>query len=429
MINCASTAPGCATAETMRIRASRLVIGRARQVIHNGGLVISADSIAAVEPPGEDHWQRPVREIDFGPATIVPGLLDPHVHLSISAGEDLRAHSHAPGTAIVDRIRQVSRELLTRGITTVRDLGCRSDVLASLHEGGHSESPGSEVIASGPPITSRRGHFWPIGIEIDDPRSAAAATERLVAAGAKVIKVMATGGFLTPGTNVGRAQLGLPELAAIVDAAHAHDRRVAAHAHGTEGIALAVRAGVDTVEHCSWTDPTGAVTIADPNLLDAMAQAGQSIVSAGPLCSDMLAWFHHRQFADTPPIRRQLALWENALRAHHHGVTVALGTDSMFGALPETRDLEARLTALVELAGWDRLDALQLVTGNAARVLGDPHRGIIAPNAVADIAVFPGDLTTDLSGLTTPLAVWKHGTLVASPHEHQMEPSQRRENP
>lgn len=409
--------------ERVRVRAARLVVGAGRKVIANGEVVFAGGVIDAVQRRGAHSRQDEVLTFDFGDATITPGLIDAHVHLSLRLGEDLGAHAAAPLEAVREHAAR-SRQLLRQGVTTVRDLGCRADMVQELLRlrrtgcvdgPGAITEPGIGVLVAGPPVTSRRGHFWPIGIEVAGPAEAAAATRLLTANGSDVIKVMVTGGVTTPGTRIGRAQLDVAEVTAVVDTAHAAGKMVAAHAHGTEGIAIAVLAGVDTIEHCSWTDTTGAVTEPAPALLDAMAASGQSIVTAGPLIPDLVTWVRTGRLPDTAPARRQLALWANARRAHEHGVNVTVGTDAMFGALADNRELAARLAGLTELAGFDRLDAIELATGNAARALGTERLGVLQPSASADIAVFPGDLTADLRGLTAPLAVWKGGIAVKIP--------------
>jgi imidazolonepropionase-like amidohydrolase len=408
----------------VRVRASRLVVGAGREVITNGQVVFAGGIIEAVQRAGEKSCQDEVLAFDFGDATITPGLIDPHVHLSLRLGEDLEVHAAAPLEKVCEHAARISQQLLSQGVTTVRDLGCRADMVWELQclrwpgcagGAGPIAEPAIGVLIAGPPVTSRRGHFWPIGIEVAGSAEAAAATRVLTAQGSDVIKVMVTGGSTTPGTRMGHAQLDLAEVTAVVDAAHAAGKTVAAHAHGTEGIAIAVLAGVDTIEHCSWTDTTGAVTEPAPALLDAMAATGQSIVTAGPLRPDLVTWVRTGRLPDTAATRRQLALWANARRAHEHGVNVTVGTDAMFGAMADNRELAARLAGLTELAGFDRLDAIELATGNAARALGAGRLGVLRPSASADIAVFPGDLTADLRGLTAPLAVWKRGISVKIP--------------
>ncbi len=148
---------------------------------------------------------------------------------------------------MVPSLRPVRSQLLRRGVTTVRDLGCRADVLPVLLE--PRTEPSTRIAASGPPVTSPRGHFWPLSLQVRGPDLIRAAVAELHSLGVDVIKVMATGGAMTAGTAMGRAQFDLAELTAAVEAAHARRLRVAAHAHGTEGIELAVVAGVDTIEH------------------------------------------------------------------------------------------------------------------------------------------------------------------------------------
>jgi imidazolonepropionase-like amidohydrolase len=189
---------------------------------------------------------------------------------------------------------------------------------------------------------------------------------------------------------------------------------VAAHAHAAEGIAQAVAAGVDTIEHCSWADRDGEIGPPSEALFAEMAARGQTVVSAGPLSGDMLTWFESGELPDTYRVRRQLALWRNARAAARAGVTVALATDSVFGAVADARDLDYRVRALTGLLDWPAVDVLEMVTGNAALALGRGDLGVLVEGAAADVAVFPGDLTRTPGHRPDPLAVWKGGLPLSS---------------
>ena len=160
-------------------------------------------------------------------------------------------------------------------MTTVRDCGSRGTFLGALRDGiAAGLLPGPRLLVCGPPLTSTAGHLWVCGGEVDTAEGARALVRRLVKEGADFIKVMATGGRMTPGTNVGRAQFSVAELRAIVEDAHRLGRRVAAHCLGTEGIANAVEAGVDTVEHCDWLDAGGEAVAFDEGVARRMAERG-----------------------------------------------------------------------------------------------------------------------------------------------------------
>lgn len=402
-----SAQPGLESDRPTVIRAARLVAGRDRRVLRDAMVVVRGGLIEEVGPAAGGLSDRCC--LDLGDATLLPGLIDAHVHLSMAAGEGIEHYRDEDRSRLEERVRAARRQLLCRGVTTVRDLGSRADVLPALRAPG----AGATVLAAGPPVTTPRGHFWPLALEVQGPDSVRAAVAELSGLGVDVVKVMATGGAMTPGTAIGRAQFDPAELAVLTRAAHERGLRVAAHAHGTEGIALAVAAGVDTIEHCSWADVDGEITTPDPALLEEMARRGQVIVSAGPLPPDLLTWFETGVLPHTYRSRRQLALWRNARAAVEAGVTVALATDSVFGAVPDARDLEYRVRALVGLLDWDVVGVLELVTGAAALALNDARRGVLEPGAVADLAAFRGDLTRSPDGLGTPIAVWQGGRPVA----------------
>jgi imidazolonepropionase-like amidohydrolase len=230
---------------------------------------------------------------------------------------------------------------------------------------------------------------------------------------------MLTGGALTPGTALGLAQLDLEELRAVTDRAHQLARRVAAHAHGTAGIQLAVAAGVDTIEHCGFLDFAGNPGPIDDRLVEQMAERGQVVVIAAPMPSGMVD-----TDADTgrgvgaPDPARVASLqraWRNAASLRRAGVQVALGSDSFFGQFSDFRDLIYRAEAIVAVGGWSPSDVLGLLTSGGAAALGrNKEIGRLAAGAKADLLVVDGDPSQDMTALRRVLAVYRSGRLVSN---------------
>jgi hypothetical protein len=233
--------------------------------------VIDGGRIAGVEaavPDGLDVV-RPRRTW-----TLLPGLVDAHTHLVFDAGDDAVGRlDTVDDEQLLDGARVAALSALDAGITTVRDLGDRSYVTVRLRDEFASE-PGSgpQILAAGPPITTPRGHCWFLGGETRGADGVRAAVRERVERGADVIKVMASGGEITPGSRPWEAQFGLEELRAAVSEAHRHGLPVTAHAHGATGIANVAAAGFDSLEHCSFRTADGAQ--ADPVIIDALVQAG-----------------------------------------------------------------------------------------------------------------------------------------------------------
>ena len=240
----------------------RVITGAAHEVIEGGAVLVDGSGILAVGPAAQ-VTSRPeaagasVR--DLSGQTLLPGLIDCHVHLGFDASEAPVAHMMAASDhqLLVEMLRN-ARRLLAAGVTTARELGARGlldlVVQEAIEEG---KAPGPRLLVSNQPITVTGGHCWFMGCERDDHDGLRRAVREHHKAGAQVIKVMATGGFMTAGSAPWHAQFGPDELRVIVEEARRLGKRVAAHAHGLTGIRNSVAAGVDTIEHCSWAAETG----------------------------------------------------------------------------------------------------------------------------------------------------------------------------
>ncbi|MGH3647119.1 MAG: amidohydrolase family protein, partial [Micromonosporaceae bacterium] len=216
--------------------------------------------------------------IDLGDdVTLLPGLIDTHVHLvfdcSPAAADNVQQVSDEELAA---QLRQRTRAALTAGVTTLRDLGDRRfNTLPLRDELAKQLDAGPQLLCSGPPVTSAKGHCWFLGGAVPEnatPEQLRAAVAERADRGVDVIKVMATGGEMTPGTYSHVAQFSADELRTLVEAAHERGLPVAAHAHGGEGIRHALAAGVDTIEHCSFIGADGVES--DPELIRELADSG-----------------------------------------------------------------------------------------------------------------------------------------------------------
>ena len=186
--------------------------------------------------------------------TVLPGLIDCHVHLVFSHTPDPVADLVAEDDQqLLLRTAAGARQALGGGITTVRDLGGRGGVTFRVRDAINAGLlDGPRILAAGSPITITGGHCHFLGLEADGEAAVRTAARRMVKSGANCLKIMATGGRMTPISNVGVAQYSVAEIKAAVDEAHRSRITIAAHAIGTAGIRNAVEAGVNTIEHCSW---------------------------------------------------------------------------------------------------------------------------------------------------------------------------------
>lgn len=385
-------------------------------------VVVEGDRIVGVEPAAATLPDDvPVIVAD---GTLLPGLVDCHVHLVASG-----AFPGAPGSLEwagaappVDLDRVVTDNLriqINAGVTTVRDLG---DVgyRALAHRGREAEGL-PRVVASGPPLTIPAGHCHFLGgvVDPDDPPTVDRAVAERVERGVDVVKVMASGGFLTPGSDQLGAQFEVGSLRRLVAAAHAAGLRTVAHTHSIAGAEVALDAGVDGLEHFTCLAEGGAP--AATALLGRVAAAGVTVdptlghdparfppVSAMP--PHILEMLERVGITDRDEHFAQMA--RNSARLREHGVTVVSGLDA--GAMPAKPHGHLwRAVAALVAGGWPVDEAVATATSAGADDCG-VSAGRLAAGRLADLLVVDGDLAEDVEALARPVAVWLGGVPVVA---------------
>lgn len=389
----------------------------ARFVDDGATVVVEDDRIVGVEPAAHALPDDvPVTELA---GTLLPGLVDCHVHL-VSAGSlpGTPGSLEWAGTASPAEVDAVVLESLraqvAAGVTTVRDLG---DVgfRALVHRGREGEGL-PRVLAAGPPLTTERGHCHFLGGVVDpaDGSSLDRAIAERVERGVDLVKVMASGGFLTPGSDQLGAQFEVAPLRRMVDAAHGAALRVVAHTHSIRGAEVALDAGVDGLEHFTCLAQGGAA--APPELLDRIAGSGVTVdptlgndpsrfppVSAIP--PHILEMLEGLGITDRDEHFARMSA--NALGLREHGIRVVSGFDA--GAMPAKPHghLWRSVGELVR-GGWPVDEAVATATSVAADD-GGVEAGRLAPGRFADLLVVDGDLAADVEALSRPVAVWVAG--------------------
>jgi imidazolonepropionase-like amidohydrolase len=395
--------------EPIVVRAARMVDVTRGQLVAPAVLVIAGDRIRSV---GASDVPAGARTIDLGDLTLLPGLIDAHTHLTMDISGDwvTRSVRELPADAALRGARNARLTLLA-GFTTVRDVGAGGFADISLMNAIDAGMViGPRMIPSAHPIGITGGHCdetgWAPGVnELSWKQGVADGVDEVVKAvryqikhGAKVIKVCATAGVLSFDATLGAQQLSDEELRAIVQEANRHGLKVAAHAHGTEGIKAAVRAGVASIEHGSMLDDEA---------IGLMRRNGTYLVPTAYL----LSTFHFDSMP--PPIaakaRQVIPLaQESHRRAIRAGVKIALGTDA---AVYPHGDNARELATYVDY-GMRPADALRAATVNAADLLGVTDRAVIAAGKLADLIAVRGNPLEDVKTVQQVLWVMKGGVVV-----------------
>ncbi len=381
---------------------------RAKQVFNGehflgpGDVVLDGPNIVGVNPPMEYAAEVPVE--DLGDVTVLPGLVDAHQHLTWDCSFDAVGwHERHDDEALLQRGLVNAQKALSAGVTAVRDLGGRGRAPFDLRdECSRNPKAGPTLLVSGPALTTPGGHCWFLGGQCGGAAELVTAVARLDEAGVDVIKVMATGGNLTPGSAPHESQFRLAELRAVVEAAHAAGLPVAAHAHGTQGVSDALDARVDTIEHCSFMTADGVAE--DPALVERLASSGITVSITGGTIPGPIP----------PAIAvRMPALARHGRRMVEAGVRCIISTDAGIGPA-KPHDLLARTVEhAVEDLGATVDEALAMCTARAAEAIGLGHRaGRLRPGAAADLLVVSGRVDHDPSALRDPVRVLHGGITV-----------------
>jgi imidazolonepropionase-like amidohydrolase len=383
------------------IRAGALFDGVSGTLLTDPVLVIDGPTIVAVDhgvepPPGADV-------VDLVGATLLPGLIDTHVHLAFDASADpVAALAGRDDSAALAAMSAAGRAALRGGVTTIRDLGDRDFLSLGLR--GASDLP--TIVTAGPPITTPAGHCHFLGGQTEPtPDAVRFAVRERAERGVDVIKVMASGGTMTAGTRQELSQFTPELLRAVVDEAHRLGLPVTAHAHGTSAIRDAVDAGVDGMEHVSFWTADG---VDDPG--DLVRRIVDSRVAVG-----ITGGVVPTPGMSPPPAvaMRMPRIIANTRSLYEAGAHIVLGTDAGIGP-PKPHDV-LRYGIVQTAAGiaMQPVAALRTATSTAAAACGLAGRkGRLAPGFDADILAVDGNPLADLAALHSIRAVFARGTRV-----------------
>ena len=384
------------------------------QQLPGGALVVLDGARIAAVQPAATREPDGCEVLDLPNGTILPGLIDTHVHLCADGTNGTLDRMGEPSDERLDQVIAESlRRHLAAGVTTVRDLGDRRFAVVDWRAATHAGGPYPRVIAAGPPITSVGGHCANMGGEAAGSAQLRDAVRERVERGADIIKVMASGGFATPGTEVMLCQFELDELRQIVEAAHSAGLPVTAHAHGKPAVLMAMTAGVDGIEHCSFlTDQGPAQTDGD---LDRLARLGIAVCPtlgfrgtppAPPAGVALLAKLGMTFEQVTMMNKRRVAAM------HAAGVRIVSGSDGGINAAKQHGLLPLSIAALVD-GGVETVAALASATSLAAEACGvGDSTGRLRAGYAGDVLVVEGDVVDDIAALERPVAAFAAGQRV-----------------
>ena len=354
--------------------------------------------------------------IDLTGHTLLPGFIDMHVHLTGSHKE--HGYKRLANSKTRSALRGVkhAKDTLLAGVTSVRNLGASGFTDVALRDAiNDGDFLGPRMFVSGPSLSITGGHcdnnLLPYDFKVssdgvaDGPWEAAKAVRRNLKYGADLIKICATGGVLSKGTKVGVQQYSFEEMQKIVEEAHRRGVTVAAHAHGTEGINTAIKAGVDSIEHASFIDAEGIKLAKKMGThLSMDIYVTEYILGEGEAAGILEESLEKER--KTGSLQR-----ENFRKAVDAGVNMVMGTDA--GVYPHGDNLK-QLSRMVTF-GMSEAQALQSGTYNGAKLLGQEAKlGELIPNAFADIIAVKGNPLVNIEVLETISFVMKDGAVIKS---------------
>jgi imidazolonepropionase-like amidohydrolase len=406
----AQTATPAPTSVVLRV--GKLLDVKTGNTLTNQAIVIEGDKIASVGPAATAKTPTGASTIDIPSATALPGLIDAHTHLT-GSGKDFGYAGlgiSVPRSALTGA--RNARVTLEAGFTTVRNVGASGYSDVALRDAiNDGDVPGPRMLVSGPPLGITGGHcddnLLPFEFHAtedgvaDGVEAVQHKVREVIKYGADVIKICATGGVLSKGDDPNAAQYTLEEMKAIVADAHRLGRKVAAHAHGAQGVIYASEAGVDSIEHGHLMNDEAVATL---------KKNGTYLVPTLYL----MQW--HRENAGAVPdlYRKKMELVSAqgegaAKKAFAAGVKIGFGTD----AAVYPHGLNAHEFAVYVRLGMTPLQAIQTATINDADLLGWSDKiGTVEPGKYADIIAVDGDPLQDVTALQHVKFVMKGGAVV-----------------
>lgn len=383
-------------------------------IINDPAILIEAGVIKKVSTQKTLRQPKNTQHIDLSGSTILPGLIDMHVHLTSSP--KVRGYQSL-ALSSYDRLLmgvKHAKQTLDAGFTTVRDVGSQDYGILALRDAiAAGEIEGPRMFVAGPPVGITGGHcsdnnllpsefdFKGIGVA-DGPWAMRAKVRQNIKYGVDLIKTCSTGGVFSKGTTLGAAQGSPEELSALIDEAHARGLKVASHAHGATGIKNAIRAGVDTVEHASFLDDEAIMLAKEHGVYFSMDIYNTEYTLAEGEKNGVLEESLDKE-RQVGTVQR-----DSFTKAVNAGVKMLFGSDAAIYPHGQNANQFSRMVRF----GMTPNQAIAAATSTAAEALGKSGElGVIAPGALSDIIAVPGNPLNDISLLEQVTFVMKQGTI------------------
>ncbi len=395
----------------------RVVVGNGK-VLERASVLVEGDRIAKV---AARNFKIPkgCPRISLNGGTLLPGFIDAHVHLCLDGSPDpMTAFLNTSLAVSILKAANFARETLMAGVTTIRDMGAKDGIDLGLRQAIRTGLvPGPRMLASGQPICMTGGHGWQLGREANGPEEVRKAAREQIKAGADIVKLMATGGVLTPAVEPGSEQLTEAELRAGVEEAHKAGKKTATHAMGTKGILNALRAGIDSIEHGVYLDDEAVRLMKKRGVLLIPTLAALFQIESKGVKAGIPA------FAVEKTLKVKPFHLESICLARQAGVAVAMGTDAGTPFNLHGENLQ-ELQLLVQHCGFSPLEAIEAGTRVSAQVLGlEKELGTIEEGKFADLVVVDGDPLDDINILLqrTSIRLVVHSGRIVNPNPNKEE--------
>ena len=385
-------------------------------IIKDHFVVIEKNLIAKISPNTtyDDVTYSTYKKIITTNSTLLPGFIEMHSHIHVSSEKDAYYDSiNDTDETLIIRATKAAREALLSGVTTMRDLGSKNNVIFPLKKAIDSKIiVGPNLIPSGSPITTTGGHCNMFGIESDTKDEVVESIRFLSKSGAQWIKIIATGGNFTPNTNIHEPQYSEEIIQIAVEEAHSLGLKIATHCHATKGIINCTNAKVDNLIHCSWIASENSAEFYDyqPEIADQIANEGIYV-------DPTLALSYLSQLRGTPLKRDPSKRYEILRNMWDKGIKFVSGMDSgMVNA--HFNDFAYIPEVMVKKMGISCLEAIKTSTFTSAECLGLQHQiGSVSEGKQADLVIVQGDPSTNIEDMHKVHTIFKSGEIIKLDNE------------